>query len=429
MNYKFTGLFKEDDTLFDQFIDKYTSYIIPNIIQEKEPLQVECYKKIIELVQKDFDQGDMLEIFERLTRHQILQEVPYIIIINEINSLQSLLIKHLNDSVLSAKIIEFFNLFDTIDDKVATIYLNEYIHKLKSINNVRIASLSDLLDRNMLNHYEAHLLWLSGLAESISKESTENFPEIDPTLCDFGKWLQNDAKSVIQNNSKQATITNLHENLHLFAKKIKNNIPLGEHHSIITYLEKCEMLSLSIGTELALIDNILMNHKVLKDHLTGALNRQSLKNIFKNQYELAVATSNPFVIAMCDLDHFKNLNDTHGHLCGDKALVNFVEIVKKKTRNSDIIVRFGGEEFVMILPAVDKEIAYKVLGEICNEYYNSSFEYEGKEVKNSVSIGFVEILPRIHYKANFLDDYLAMADQQLYRAKESGRNRVCYLES
>ncbi|QFR49677.1 sensor domain-containing diguanylate cyclase [Sulfurimonas lithotrophica] len=428
MDYDFRGLFQEDETLFDQFIEKYTSYILSNITEEKEPMQMDCYKQIINIIQKDFNQKDMIELFEKLTRYQIHQEVPYIIIINEINSLQSLLIKHINESVLSSKIIDFFNLFNTIDDKVATIYLNEYVHKLKSVNNIRIASLSDLMDRNMLNHYESHLLWLSSLADSIYKEDEDNFPEVDPKKCDFGKWLQNDAKAIIQNNSKQTVIHNLHDNLHLFAKKIKNNIPLNEHHSIITYLEKCEMLSLSIGTELALIDNILMNHKVLKDHLTGALNRQSLKNIFKNQYELAVATSNPFVIAMCDLDHFKKLNDNHGHLCGDKILTHFVNVVNKKTRNSDIIIRFGGEEFVMILPAVDKNIANKVFKDICEEYYKTPFEYEGKKVQNSVSIGFVEITPRIHYKPSFLDDYLAMADQQLYRAKDNGRNRVCYLE-
>ena len=84
--------------------------------------------------------------------------------------------------------------------------------------------------------------------------------------------------------------------------------------------------------------------------MTGALNRNALDHIFMNQYELSIATDSTFVLAMCDLDHFKMINDTHGHLVGDKVLQEFVSLCKHRLRESDVILRYGGEEFVVIMP-------------------------------------------------------------------------------
>jgi diguanylate cyclase (GGDEF)-like protein len=418
------GLFPNIQYLFDEFIDKYTSYFAKDDTNQSHQIALSYYQEIFTTLNQNFDSQQLLNLFETLSKHQTSSDIPYIIITNELNNLKTFLIKNLEKESISKNIIDLITLFDAINNQVAFVYLQDYINKLKSINNIRISSLAELMDKNMLVHYESHLIWLSKLAESIQNKSIEDFPELDSTICDFGKWLDSEGKSIISNNSKYKGISQLHNNLHLFASKIYTNIQTQEHHIITTYLEKCEMLSLSIGTELALIDNILMNHKVMKDPLTGALNRQGLNNIFKNQYELSLATSNPFVFAMCDLDNFKDVNDTYGHLFGDKTLIHFVKIVKKNIRNSDIIMRYGGEEFVIMLPAVYKEQAMLVLEKIRKEFYEDCLEYEGKPIKNSVSIGFVEIKPNLHYKPHFLDDYLSMADQKLYSAKNNGRNTI-----
>jgi diguanylate cyclase (GGDEF)-like protein len=382
------------------------------------------YAEIISLFNTSFEEEKLLNLFDALAQHYITLDTPYIIISNETNNLKTLLVKNIENFFTGEMIMELFSLFNNINNRIAKIYLREYIHKLKSLNNVRINSLSDLIDKHLLIHYEAHLMWLSQLATSIEQKEKTKFPEMNATLCAFGKWLADDAKFIIRNNSKYKAINTLHENLHLFAEKIYQVLPSNEHHVIITYLEKCEMLSLSIGTELALIDNILMNDKVIKDPLTGALNRQALSNIFKNQYELALATSNHFILAMCDLDYFKEVNDTYGHIFGDNVLIKFVAIVKENIRHSDIILRYGGEEFIIILPAINQESGLKVLEKIRNDFHDFIFSVDNKEFQSSVSIGFVEVKPQEGYKQHFLNDYVGVADQKLYSAKTNGRNRI-----
>lgn len=426
MQHGFANLFTNTSEILGEFIGTYTSYLATHQEYENLELPLSYYKHIIEMLNTDFEEEELLTLFEKLAAHQIASNAPYIIITNEINNLKTLLVKYTNLNAQKHMMVELFCLFNAISNRVALVYLKEYIVKLRSLNNVRIASLSDLLDKNMLVHYEAHLLWLTKLADSIYTKNKEDFVEIDASVCDFGKWLRTDAKNIIQNNSKHKSISNLHESLHLFAEKIYANLETQEHHIIITYLEKCEMLSLSIGTELALIDNILMNQKVIKDPLTGALNRQGLQTIFKSQYELALATTNHFIVAMCDLDLFKDINDSYGHIFGDNVLIHFVNVIKRNIRNSDILIRFGGEEFIIILPAISKERGMDVLEKIRKDFYNDPLELAGKQIQTSVSIGFVEVRPQLHYKQHFLEDYLAMADQKLYTAKKNGRNRIEY---
>lgn len=408
--------------LCDEFLESYSTHINlnPDSVDSYEAL----YKEIFELFGGEFMQDRMLLSFERLARYQISLETPYVIISNEIATLKSFLISNIDLTNAAKLLAELLELFRAINNKVARVYLDAYIQKLISVNNIRLSSLSDLLEKNVIRYYESHLIWVMALARSVQEAKKDDFPELDPTLCDFGKWLLDDAKRIIQNNSKYKTITILHDNLHLFGKKIEYFLGKEEYHILITYLEKCELISLGIGTELALIDNIITNKRVSKDDLTGALNRNALKEVFANQYELALATNNPYVLAICDLDNFKKINDTYGHIAGDRVLKEFVTVVKRVIRNSDIAVRYGGEEFIIILQAAKKQKGLEVLERIREAFEQSVIEYEGKSVSTTVSIGAIEITPQEGFKAIFLDEYINIADQKLYRAKDSGKNRV-----
>jgi diguanylate cyclase len=204
---------------------------------------------------------------------------------------------------------------------VAKAYLIQYIDTLISINSMRVTSMAEIMKKNVILYYKEHLEWLSKVALAVQQGEKEDFPELNVHLCAFGKWLDTDEKDVIKNNSKYKAINKLHSDLHLFAEKIFSSVQIDEYHALLTYLEKCELISLNIGTELALIDNILMNKQVTKDSLTKALNRHVLEQLFKNQYEIALSTNNTFILAMCDLDYFKKINDSYGHLAGDKVLV------------------------------------------------------------------------------------------------------------
>ncbi|WP_455757189.1 diguanylate cyclase [Sulfurimonas sp.] len=427
MLYDFSQYFKDNNEfLLDEFIDKYTSHF--NTEEDETSVLTTHYKNIFNTLAAPFELNDILEIFENLAKHETFLEQPYVIMINEIYGLKSMLINRMTTSEFNkdtnSSIFEFLSLFKNINNKVAEIYLHKYITKLLTVNNIRINSISDLIDRNIIKHYESHLIWLTSLARSIEDKNIDNYPELDDKKCDFGKWLHGDAKHVVQNNSKLKAIDSLHHNLHLFGQKIQKHLKKNEYHILITYLEKCEFLSLSIGTEIALVDNILMNKKVTKDHLTGALNRNGLESVFESQYELSLATNNSFVLAMCDLDYFKGVNDTYGHIAGDKMLKLFVDTAKKHIRNSDVIIRYGGEEFVIMLPAINKEKGCDVLEKIRLEFEKSFLLFEGREIRTTVSIGIIEVKPENYYKQIFVNEYINIADQKLYLAKKGGRNRV-----
>lgn len=421
--YDFSTYFKgSSDAIFEEFINSYTSHFTN--IPTKNDEAYSHYKIILELFETSFSIETLIKEFKVLSQKNTLHNIPYLMTINEINNLQSVLISKMLNDTASIDIVKLMDLFKKITNAVAYIYLLSYIERMLSINNVRINSLSDIIDKQIISHYESHLVWLNDLAKSIEENNKNSFPELDSSLCEFGQWLHSDAKQIIKNNSKHKAINLLHEDLHHFGQLIYSAIDKQEHTITMTYLEKCEFLSLSIGTELALIDNIVMNKKVTKDKLTGALNRQAIDNIFESQYELSLATNNQFVLAICDLDYFKIVNDTYGHIAGDKMLQLFVETTQKNIRNSDIIIRFGGEEFIIILPAVTNEAGYKVLDKVREAFEESSIFIENEKVQTTVSIGMIEIHPEKYYKQSFLEQYIDLVDKNLYKAKKLGKNKV-----
>ena len=353
--------------------------------------------------------------------------LPYIIAINHFNTIQNELTRIYLDLGQNDTVFSLFNTYTKIKNSFGKAYLNRYLNQLRSNNQIRLIRLGELMEKNVLNYYETHIVWLNDITKALMSGNVDDVPPLCPKKCEFGKWLNSGAKAIISNNSKFSSINQLHEDLHQYAHNILNL--LKSHHlkhlSCMSYLEKMEMTSLEIGTELALIDNKMMIAKASKDPLTGVLNRSLLEQIFTNQYEIAVATESKFIIAMCDLDNFKLINDTYGHVAGDLVLKSFANLLKKGLRSSDAIVRYGGEEFVIILPVSDSKLAYNILDKQRLDFQNSSVQSNNIDIYATVSIGIAEV--------NFIDNmsiddifsyYLEKADANLYHAKQEGRNRV-----
>ena len=426
--YDFSPLLKEKSTeIFEEFVDKYTVYPDAYDEENEEYLKIlSLYKEIIEMMSQAFELETLTKFFEELAHFKISISMPYIILVNELYGLKNIFISQIatHNRELNTHIADLLNIFTHINDSIAKIYLLQYVETLTSANTLRINSLKDLIEKNLIVHYESHLEWLSELALHIKNSNAYTQVELNETKCEFGQWLSGDAKQIIKNNSKYKVIDTLHQNLHLFARKIYDKLSSSEYHILITYLEKCELISLSIGTELALIDNVLMNTKVTKDTLTGALNREALKSVFENQYELSLATNRSFVLAICDLDFFKQVNDTFGHIAGDRVLKSFVDIVRKNIRNSDVIIRYGGEEFIIMLPAISKEKGKEILDKIRIAFEQSSIDFEGQSIQTTVSLGMMEIYPKEEFHKGFVEKYISIVDQKLYMAKKCGRNRV-----
>ena len=156
------------------------------------------------------------------------------------------------------------------------------------------------------------------------------------------------------------------------------------------------------------------------DPLTGAFNRRAMEH----ELQVAIATMRrdrtPVGLAVLDLDHFKRINDSYGHEAGDRVLIEFAQLVVAATRKGDRLFRYGGEEFVLLLPGADAS-ALRTLSEVLRTTVASQLRCQDEVV--SVSIGAAALAPDEDVAA-----WLARADAAMYRAKHEGRDRVVVSE-
>ncbi len=156
-----------------------------------------------------------------------------------------------------------------------------------------------------------------------------------------------------------------------------------------------------------------------EDALTGTLNRRGLEQTLSREIARAQRGKRPLSLGMLDLDHFKRVNDDHGHEAGDQMLVHFASLIKSIMRKSDALVRYGGEEFTLILPDTDARGAHLVLVRVQQLMSKSPLNYEGQRINTTFSAGIA--LLRSDENGHAL---LRRADEALYSAKNSGRNLI-----
>jgi len=152
------------------------------------------------------------------------------------------------------------------------------------------------------------------------------------------------------------------------------------------------------------------------DRLTQLVNRIQLDHVLEENLQRALRYATPFSIILLDLDHFKQVNDVHGHLVGDEVLVNIGRILAACTRATDTVGRWGGEEFLIIVPNAGLNDAARLAEKLRGEIEAHEFPTVGKM---SASFGVTNFVPN--------DDVVKMinrADITLYKAKHAGRNRV-----
>jgi diguanylate cyclase len=159
--------------------------------------------------------------------------------------------------------------------------------------------------------------------------------------------------------------------------------------------------------------------KALVDPLTGLPNRAAWSERLGHEVTQWQQHGNTLLLAMLDLDHFKRINDNYGHLAGDKVLKIIASVLRKRLRGTDFIARFGGEEFVLLMPSTVPAAGLKMLESLRASIEACPFHFKGEPVTITVSIGMTAFRPGEHS-----DQVLKRADQALYRAKNAGRNRV-----
>lgn len=162
-----------------------------------------------------------------------------------------------------------------------------------------------------------------------------------------------------------------------------------------------------------------------KDPLTKCYNRRQFEELAKNEIQRSRRYNHPFCLFMIDADHFKNVNDTHGHAVGDLVLQALADCCRRTLRESDIVARFGGEEFVILLPEASIENAFRVAERLRIKISKLVVKNEqNQDVQFTVSIGLVSSTV-----TDDIPEMLKMADESLYVAKENGRNQVVVYEN
>lgn len=161
--------------------------------------------------------------------------------------------------------------------------------------------------------------------------------------------------------------------------------------------------------------------RISYDQLTGLLTKESLYVAFEQELERCLKYEMPLSVLMMDLDRFKSVNDTHGHLMGSHVLAEVGGIIRHCIRNADVSARYGGEEFISYLAETDQAGAHMAAERIRKSIEDHTFVLDDVSIGVNISIG-VSTAPQ---HGTTLKELVGKADAALYQAKETGRNRVC----
>ena len=178
------------------------------------------------------------------------------------------------------------------------------------------------------------------------------------------------------------------------------------------------------------VDNLrnqisVLSELVSTDALTGLFNFRHFKTVLQAEMDRSKRSGIPTSLVMVDVDHFKAINDNYGHEAGNLALKSLADILSNEVRTTDIVCRYGGEEFAMVFPETHLNLAVKVADRIRKQISSQPLAIDDAEIKLTVSMG-----ASVYMKFSVLDfnDFVASVDKYLYEAKQSGRNYICHID-
>jgi diguanylate cyclase (GGDEF)-like protein len=239
------------------------------------------------------------------------------------------------------------------------------------------------------------------------------------TLCQLGQWYYGERSTVFSDYPEFIAIEKIHREMHDKAREIVLHFKTGEKTPAEEYRLFIQRQQELIGLLQSLRDKLLITlHSY--DELTGAIRRESLSVLSNKVHAYSVRNSEPYTVAMADLDHFKKVNDTYGHLAGDKVLQQIAHLFIHRVREEDAVCRYGGEEFLLLLPRTKKEEAIKFLEDIRRRIEQAALDIGNeKTISITTSIGIAEWEPGLSF-----EEVVRHSDKALYRAKNAGRNQI-----
>lgn len=185
----------------------------------------------------------------------------------------------------------------------------------------------------------------------------------------------------------------------------------------------CTMFNAAAGTLKTTIEMLEKTADI--DQLTRLYNRRFIIHTGNRLLETCIRAKQPCSLLMIDIDFFKKVNDTYGHLVGDRVLIHTASVLKSCIRTCDLLARFGGEEFLILAPKTEaSEGGVQLAERIRKTFEERLYREEGLEIPLTISIGVTDYQMDAAYSTSVLEEMISLADEALYQAKKNGRNRV-----
>jgi len=294
---------------------------------------------------------------------------------------------------------------------------------LKSLVAQMYEELIDSIDSQEHATKEQVISFMQNATSSISQINENEIDSIEHAKLAF----TNAYKSIVDTSLSSYKNTNevFEELSHIHEETIKecNNI----HINLPEITEKFTAIQTQMTAEVKranqIITELSMQVKELErnsnlDALTKVFNRRALANYLE---KICTRENTPYELHLLilDIDDFKTINDTHGHIAGDKILIFIANMLRRVLRDGDKIFRYGGEEFVIVLNRIDREKCIAITQRLLEMIRSNQLIYKGKSLNVTMSIGATQ-----YYEGDTPDDIIARADKALYKSKRNGKNQM-----
>ncbi|ACN99608.1 ggdef domain protein [Sulfurihydrogenibium azorense Az-Fu1] len=376
--------------------------------------------QIKDLLTQTLKDKNKVKSFEEIGLFFAESDVIFVEAVSLFDFLRKNFIAHLPNNVdlREAKRVE--RLFEDIVNSFSKGYVESYTKR--EINNLTFLE-NHIIPSEMIYQLsrplKSHIEYLRNFLYSIITD--RDFDSVDYKSCEFRIWLKEEGKQLIEEEIIFKNIKFLHKNFHNLIEIAQSYKNQGFYKELFFILNEIENILLQNINNFSYLNTKLLALEFAKDPLTGVSTRRGFNVILQKHFEISELTRLPISIIIADIDFFKKINDTYGHLAGDEALKHFVKIIKQNLRKSDYIFRFGGEEFIILLPNTTLEEAIVIAEKIRETLEKTPLIYNGKEIKITASFGVKEVHP-----GEPVDRIIEDVDKKLYKAKESGRNKVIY---
>ena len=272
----------------------------------------------------------------------------------------------------------------------------------------------------------AHAIWLRNLHQALicGTAADSNTLLADAHRhCEFGQWFYGESLDKYRADPAVDRIRAVHKAMHGAARTMLAHRDADRVVSAEDYGRFMDLV-IQFKQDIRNYQYGLISQVCTVDHLTGAWNRHAMSLKLSEEYERTQRTGQPCALCMMDLDFFKRVNDEFGHRVGDEALRAVTSLVNGELRRNDSLCRFGGEEFLILLPNTSLEEAGNLLNRIRQKLEATPLELPGGHVLNlTASFGVASLL-----RDATPEDVVEQADHALLAAKAQGRNRVCIWE-